>query len=448
LLLALIALTATSCAAAARTKEELPWPPTLPDGKTVVTETSPDFLKGTATILPDVEIAKTPPTVDFLYYPEQNYEGKPWSNWGDGIVLNGKYYSTIGDHGGPPDTQPPGNTFVFEYDPATKALRTVVNAAKVLNLPPTDYRPAKVHGRLDAGDDGWLYFSTHRGSSKATVAQYNYAGDWILRHNPQTGQTEVVAHGPIGKHCIPASVLDPKRLVFYGGTAAGDDAVEERVAFFAYDVRNKKVLYSGPNGCYRYFMFAASTGCVYYEFTNDKGQPTGSLVRYDPDKGGAPASVGKIPGLRAATQETPQGLIYAVSSGQRAEAVLWSFNAKTEEVQVLGPCAVGKQHYITSLDADPTGRYLYYVPGAHGGTEEDGCAVAQYDLKTKKRRVLAFLHPFLKQKYGYTPIGTFSTALDAKGETLYITWHGRRRATGWDTCALTVVHIPESERQP
>ena len=71
-------------------KVELTFPPELPGGKQVVTDTSEAFLKPGETLREGVAIAKTPPTVDFLYYPGQNYEGKPWSNWGDGIAADGR----------------------------------------------------------------------------------------------------------------------------------------------------------------------------------------------------------------------------------------------------------------------------------------------------------------------------------------------------------------------
>ena len=82
---------------------------------------------------------------------------------------------------------------------------------------PIHYSPGKIHSRLDLGSDGCLYFSTHRGSTKATTDRYHYQGDWILRCDPQTARTEIVTQGPVPKHCIPCSVLDPKRLFFYGG---------------------------------------------------------------------------------------------------------------------------------------------------------------------------------------------------------------------------------------
>ena len=65
---------------------ELSFPPRLPDGKKVATDTSEAFLKPPATLGEGVEIARTPPSVDFLYYPEQTYPGNPWSVWGEGLA--------------------------------------------------------------------------------------------------------------------------------------------------------------------------------------------------------------------------------------------------------------------------------------------------------------------------------------------------------------------------
>jgi hypothetical protein len=436
----LAALLAASGIWASDKPPEVTYPPTLPNGRAVVTDTSADFLKPPATLRDSVTVAKTPPIVDFAYYPGQTYPGKPWSNWGDSLAANGKYYASIGDH-----LAPAGNAFVFEYDPATKAFRQLLDLKKLLARPDGHYAPGKIHSRLDLGDDGWLYCSTHRGSTRATTDQYHYTGDWIVRCHPGTGKAEVVARGPVPKHCIPTSVLDPKRLIYYGGTAPGSGD-ERDVRFFAYDVKAGKVLLDAPDGPARYLIFARSTGRVY--FTPNKVS-VGPLVRFDPATPGRPEPVdsGDI-GVRAATQETPQGIVYTVSTGQGGkDAMLYRFDVKTEKAEPLGPAAVGGQQYIASLDADPTGRFLYYLPGAHGGSEADGTPVVQFDTKTRTRKVLAFLHPFYRDRYGVTLKGTYSAAVDPAGDKLYVTWNASRGSKTWDSCALTVVHIPESERR-
>jgi hypothetical protein len=248
----------------------------------------------------------------------------------------------------------------------------------------------------------------------------------------------------VPKHCIPTSVLDPDRLIYYGGTAPGEGGDEVGIRFFAYDIKARKVLCDVPDGPSRYMAFARSTGRVYYTQGKD-----GALMRYDPARGGNPEKIPGTIGIRAATQETPKGIIYTVSLGQGGrEAMLFAFDTKTEKVEELGPAAVGVNSYVASLDADPTGRYLYYVPGAHGGSDKDGSAVVQYDTKTRRKKVIAVLHPFYHHKYGCTPVGTYSSAVDPKGDKLYVTWNANRGGRAWDCCALTVIHIPAAERAP
>lgn len=418
---------------------DLTWPPKLPGGKTIVSDTSPEFLESPVELRPGVTVAKTAPQVDLLYYPEQNYPGSPWSVWGDGLAVGDKYYSAIGDH-----AAPQGNGFVYEYDSTTGQLTTLVNTSEVLRLPEGHYMPGKIHSRLDMGSDGWLYYSTHRGSTRVTIDKYHYKGDWIFRTHPESKKTEIVAQGPVPKHCIPTSMLDPDRLIYYGGTAAGDYS-DKTVMFFAYDVRKKKVLHTAVNGPRRYMIFARSTGRIYY-----MDEVKNVLMRYDPESGQPPKAIDGTIGLRTATEETADGFVY--TTGQK-DGRIYRFNTKTESIEDIGELPVAGQVYTTTFDLDPSGRYLYYIPGAHGGSERDGTPVIQFDTQKRTRKVVAFLQPFLEKKYGYVTLGTFGSAVSADGSKVYITWNGnrggkdpRRGRYAFDTCALTVIHIPESER--
>ena len=202
------------------------YPPKLPGETKVATDRDPAFLLPTADLRDGVTVAKHVPTIDFLYYPGQTYKGNPWSVWGDGLAVGERYYSAIGDHIGPQ-----GNAFVHAYDAKTKELKQIADMRKLLDLPDGHYTPGKIHSRIDLGSDGWLYFSTHRGSTRVTIDKYHYKGDWIVRHHPETGKTEVVAQGPVSKHCIPTSVLDPDRLIFYGGTSPGDYRDKRPISF-------------------------------------------------------------------------------------------------------------------------------------------------------------------------------------------------------------------------
>ena len=419
-------------------QDKLEFPPVLPGGKTAVTDRSADFLRPPSTLRDGIQVAKTPPTIDFALFPGQNYPGKPWSAWGESMVAGGKYYASIGDH-----LAPAGNAFVFEYDPERKTFRKLLDLKELLKLPDGHYAPGKIHTRLDIGVDGWLYCATHRGSTRVTTDEYHYRGDWIVRCHPESGKAEIVTHAPVPKHCIPNGALDHARLIFYGGTTPGAPVGDEGGHFFAYDVKTQKLLYTGPNGPSRSMIVATSTGRVYFT----PGKDDTPLYRFDQAKPAEPLALDKTIGIRAATRESPDGKVYTVSSGQgRNEATLYGFDTRTEEVTELGPAAVGTQTYIASLSADEECRFVYYVPGAHGSSDHDGSPLVQFDTWTNAKKVIAFLHPFYERKYGFTPKGTYSVAVDPNGERVFITWNVSRGGRSWDCCALTVVHIPESER--
>lgn len=416
----------------------LSFPPKLPAGQPAVSDTAPAFLDRPAGIAKEVAVARAIPTVELLYFPGQDYAGRPWSVWGEGSFAGGTYYTAIGDH-----LAPAGNAFVYAYDPVKKTLTRIVDVRKTLALPDGHYTPGKIHTRLDLASDGWLYFATHRGSTRATTDANKYQGDWIMRHHPATGKTEVVCRGPVGKHCIPVGITDAKRLVFYGATAPGVGG-EEEGKFFAYDLKDRKLLHEVADGPARAIALSPSTGKVFYTRRSD-----GKLMRLGPTDNKGPVAIPGTIGLRAASAESPAGVIYAVSQGRDgAPAKLYALDVKTEKVADLGPAAVGAQQYITALALDARGRYLYYCPGAHGNADRDGTPIVQYDTRTKTRKVIAFLAKHYTDKYGLTPRGSYALALDARGERLFITWNVSRGGRNWDCCALSVVTIPEAERKP
>lgn len=419
--------------ASGQVRYPLAYPPKLPDGKDFVTHQTREFLEPGPNLREGVEIARTSPNVTFQYYPGQDYPGNPWCFRGVGCARDGKYYSVLCDH-----LAPAGTAKLFEYDVAKRRFRLLVDMAKFLRgagqiTPAMKYAPGEVQTRIEFGSDGWLYYGTTRGSTRATTDANGFKGEWVLRTDPKSARTEVVSAFPVPKHCILASVLDPKRMIFYGGTAAGDFKVKD-VRFFAVDVKTGKVIKSARNGFDRYAIFARSTGCLYWD-----GR------KYDPKTNEITDS--EAPHVRSATAETPQGIVYGTS--QRS-ADIWAFDVRTEKLNKLGAGAVASQEYVASIQADPTGRYLYYVPGAHGGAAKDGTPVVQFDVKTKKRKVLAFLHALHKKKCGYNLDGCFCCVLDPRGDRLYISWDGWREGQprGWESCALTVLEIPESERRP
>ena len=69
-------------------------------------------------------------------------------------------------------------------------------------------------------------------------------------------------------------------------------------------------------------------------------------------------------------------------------------------------------------------------------------------MKTRQKKVIAFLAAFYKSKYGCTPVGTYSTAIDDQGGTLYVTFNVNRAGKAWDCVAIAAIHIPKAERRP
>ena len=179
------------------------WPPALPEGKSVVVVEGERLLEAPVELREGVTVAETPPRVEFYYYDCQTYEGKPWSVWGDGIFADGIYYSAVGDH-----LSPEGNAFVF--DPEGDELRLLTDVRSVLERPEGWYTPGKIHSQLGMGKDGWIYFTTHRGSTRVAMDPANhFEGDSILRVHPDTGETEIVVENPLKMHCLPTGSLDP-----------------------------------------------------------------------------------------------------------------------------------------------------------------------------------------------------------------------------------------------
>jgi hypothetical protein len=412
----------------------VPFPPQLPDGQTVLTLETDEFLKPGPTLREGVEIAKVAPKVDFVYYPGQDYPGNPWSHRSDGIVVGDVYYTSSNDH-----LAPVGTAHLWAYNGATKQFRHLCDTAKFLESqgafpPDMNYRPGEMQSRIDLGSDGRLYYCTDRGSPTVTHDGNGWKGEWILATDPKTGASEIIAQWPVDRHTMPCSLVDSERDLMYVGTATGKNAPNQKIQFFVLDLKTRKIRFQCDDGPYRVLFHSPKNGGkVYWE---------GKC--YDPATNQiTPANV---PNVRSATRETPQGLIYGTSS---TKADLWSYNPANDELKQLGNAAVGTQEYISSIEVDPTGRYLYYVPGAHGGAVQDDSPIVQFDLKTGRRKVLAFLYRPFWEKCKFALDGSFGNALDEKGERFFISWDGRREGhpKGPETAAITVVYIPEAERR-
>lgn len=437
--------------------------PVLPNGQARVVSSSPSLVQKPFFMdkLQGLTIAKHAPTVIFSFLPGQDHApgpGRCWSYWGRGIPIGGKYYTAFGDHH--------LTTYVVEWNPETGEGRILADMRKVLNLPEDQYTPGKIHSQLTLGKDGWIYYSTHNGGAN-TLKKFVYNGDWIFRTHPETGKTEIVAQAPAGPASIPNGFADPERMIFFGGT-------EQESLFFAYDLANRKLLYTSPvgEGPQRCMPYASSTGRIYYRGNwqdpwrkrmddivpkaDARGRvepehPWGIMRRWD-------AATGEVVEIatecnpRAASRESKNGIVWIADYTGK----LWKLDVKKETFTPAGNLAPLSQTYITSLSMDSTDRYLYYVPGAHGTAQIDGTPVLQYDTVTNKVKAICFMAPAtLLMGTGFICNGTFGMTLSDDDSTLYVTWSGYRpdlphRTTwsSWDVCAASAIRIPVEERTP
>jgi hypothetical protein len=145
------------------------------------------------------------------------------------------------------------------------------------------------------------------------------------------------------------------------------------------------------------------------------------------------------------------GWIYGVtlSSGH-----LFRYSPDKDKLEDLGPDFLGG-NYTTVMELSPDERFLYYLPGAHGGAIKIGTTILQYEIATGRRKVLAFLGEALEKACSYVPGGTYGVKLSPAGDVLYVNFNGHAadsirpkemQPIGFGLTAFAEIHIPRSER--
>jgi len=157
------------------------------------------------------------------------------------------------------------------------------------------------------------------------------------------------------------------------------------------------------------------------------------------------------PSIRASTGETRDGYIYGATM---RPGELFRYAPATDKLEMLGPdFLVGDYTTVTVLSPDE--KFVYYLPGAHGGASAIGTPVMQYNIATKQRKVIAFLKDGMEKTTGYSPAGTYGVKISPDGSTLYVGFNGNvvdaavrptRHAKGFGLTSLAAIHIPASER--
>ncbi|MGQ9672274.1 MAG: hypothetical protein ACUVV5_03970 [Candidatus Aminicenantales bacterium] len=444
----------------------------------VVEDSSERLLQAPESLRPligrEIVVAKEVPRIEFgvvpvrpLFFgepPEGNTIG-PWSNWSQANYhpKSGKFYSAVGDHGAYG-----AHLYIVEYDPARRVLRCLPEINAVLGRTKDQFGEGKIHGWLDFYPKGspnlWFctYWAKYPEPEEKDYAT-GYDGGHIMSLNVETG--DVVDYGvPLKRASWPYHRVDTRRGILYAVGMFGE--------FLAWDINEQKTLWAGylPEGMRwwnRAILIDEETGLVY---TTNRAKEDEEIhfLKYDPAKNRffklschmpfdpptRPGQASTRSQMRAQTaQRGPDGLFWGVSRGGE----LFTFDPVQEEVSDRGVNWPGQERYTCSMARSPQGRYVYYLPGAHGRSFAEGAAVVQVDTITGRRKVLAFLHPFYYEKYGYTMGGTFSIALDETGARLFILMNGafidleeqmkRENPDIFGHPSVLLIHIPANERQ-
>lgn len=403
-------------------------------------------------------VAKEVPVIDLAFHtklPNQALNGTGWSAWGDiGVAPDGKVYSGTGDHGD--DAGGKAHAYMYEWDPATKTLKQVVDLNAIVPREHGEPTWAKLHARIDVAPDGIVYFSgTLNDGNRAGDPQYKWSdaipGAQLFAYNPETGKTTVALNFPRARSTA-TSILDKDRMIYWCQLEAG----AEGNAPWGYDLKNNKEVFRGKDGVVGLNRNIAlgDDGTLYFNGQDADG--TKGLWKVTLDKKIAEPTGAAFPAghqMRSSTHQAKDGSIYGVTMSPE-HGRIFRYNTKTNKIDMLGPDFLSG-NYTTVIELSPDEKYLYYLPGAHGGAFALHTPVIQYNIATGERKVIAFLRNAFEPATDYVPGGTYGIKLSADGSTLYVDLNGhagdstrpaKMKPSGFGLTSFAAIHIPESER--
>ena len=412
----------------------------------------------------DFTVARTPPEIEFAIIPAEpkffaQLDNRDITGWWGNYAQSafdpstGRFYGAVGDHG-----RIGAHAYIVEYDPANRTVRCLPEVNRSLGRTKEQFGDGIIHGWLDFYkstdlEKKHLWFCTYWSRFPEPIeSDYatGYDGGHIISCDTATG--DYVDYGaPLPRASWPYHRVDAKRGMLY--------AVGMKREFLAWDITTQRTRWAGfpPAGIdwhNRAILLDEQTGMVYT--TNNADTDTlRHMIRYDPVanrfsllKCHVPPDreTGKYELMRAQTRDRgPDGLFWGVTN----TGGLFTFDPDHEEITDKGPCWPGDQRYTCSMERSPGGRFVYYAPQ----TYRDGSPIIQYDVKTGKKKVLAFLVGHYHGKYGYIPSVTYSLKLDPKGERLFMVWNGAFADLKPDIgvgrfghCSVMLMHIPAAER--
>jgi len=345
------------------------------------------------------------PAVRAAVYPRPDYEGNPWSQWGQGVVLpDGRFFSALGDHRGPD-----GNSYLYEYDPTTDELTQISDVISLTDHQAGQWGYGKIHAQMVADPCGDVYAATYWGTSRELVYEGTYRGDLLLRLDATERTIENL--GPIlEEHGVPSMAGWAEGGLLYA-EAADPGSDPQRGALVVLDMATAEQVFATPDEeDHRGFRAMAVDQDGRVVFSRDNG----ALGRWDPATGKLAELDVVLPGefLRAATPPAPDGTVYLATQNPDLLFALGTNGHLRELGRAAG--------YTASLAMAPDGSRLWYVPDAHGGAAEQGTPVIEVDTRTGDQHTVVELDPLAQDALGLSLGGTYNIAVDDSGKTLYL----------------------------
>jgi hypothetical protein len=183
---------------------------------------------------------------------------------------NGKLY--IGTHANGV------NSWLVEFDPKTKEMKTVVDCHKVIGNDLKGFgSQAKIHTRNNVGQfTGKIYFGTKQGYPDKTEKREDYPGGYPMTYDPNTGETKVYDI-PVKHHGINSIMPDESRSVAYISTCSdGRPGPGENSFFLILDLKTGKYRELIDTKHIYGFIVIDYLGRAYHPLLG------GEIARYDP----------------------------------------------------------------------------------------------------------------------------------------------------------------------
>jgi len=408
-------------------------PPASNGGDGCPAATAPEPVDGPSATLEPIGEADGV-TVSAAVYPLPEGEGNPWSQWGQGVLLpDGRFVSALGDHLGRD-----GNSWFYEFDPATNALTRTADVAASLGHEPGDWGYGKVHAPMVLGPCDEVLTATYWGTRTDLVIGGSYQGDHLLRYDSAAHQLSSLGV-PVDGFGIPSLAISPDRRWIFGeavdpATPTDDDAG----AFFVADATTGEVTFRDDSPDHAGFRTVLVTGNGEALYAAQGG----SLFGYTPGSDATRRLEGVLPGerMRTSSPRAPDGTAYGITVEPDALFQVAPDGAVTD----MGPV----EGYTASLALSPDGGTLYYVPGAHGDAYEAGAPLIAVDTATGEHSTVVEMQDMVASALDLRFGGTYNVVVDPGGKRLYIGANaGPASPAGEDddtfgTIVLVVVDLP------